>query len=207
MLHTQHTLHLLVAETSRQVDSPVAEPEEQPLRLFVATVYPRIAQTRIHLVQVVEGCPRAVIHTEVALLEVRPYTLAVRHTAYITLTPLRMVPCIRIGTLLQFTDHIFHPLAALLAARSSIHRHRGEVVTTHMAVQSVPVGIGLGSRFQSCFLAVGCQQPVAVILQQSAYVQVVGLLQRTVQQGYIAKGKLVAVQLILCISCHNHSRQ
>ena len=91
MLHTQHTLHLLVAETSRQVDSPVAEAEEQPLRIFVSAIHPCIAQARIHLVQVVERCPRTVIHSEVASLEVRPYTIAIRHTAHITLTPLRMI--------------------------------------------------------------------------------------------------------------------
>ena len=49
VLVAQHSLHLLVAETCRQVDGPIAESEEELLRLLVATIEPRIAQACVHL--------------------------------------------------------------------------------------------------------------------------------------------------------------
>ena len=69
MLVAQHLLHLSIAETCREVDGPVAETEEQPAGLFVAAVEPCVAQSRVHLMKIVEWCPRAEVHSEVALLE------------------------------------------------------------------------------------------------------------------------------------------
>ena len=68
-----------------------------------------------------------------------------------------------------------------------------------MTVQSVPVRVGLGLRFQSCLLAVGSQQSVAVVLQQGLDVQVARFLQRTVQQVYVVEGELISIELFLCL--------
>ena len=87
-----------------------------------------------------------------------------------------MVLDVGIGTELQFTDHVLHAAATLLIARGGIHSHRRQVVTTHVAVEPVPVGIGLGSWFQPRLLAVGRQQTVNIVLQQRLNVQVARFL-------------------------------
>ena len=157
--------------------------------------------------QVIKRCPRTEIHPEVALFKGAPDALAVWHAADITLAPLRVVLGVGIGTELQLADHILHALAALVIARSGIDGHCRQIVTAHMAVQSVPVGIGLCPRLQARLLAIGCQQTVAVVLQQRPYVQVTRPLQRTVQQGYIAEGKFVGIQLVLCVASYHSTGQ
>ena len=57
VLVTQHLFHLGIRETCREVDGPVAEAEEQGLRLFIATIQPRIAQARVHLMKIIERRP------------------------------------------------------------------------------------------------------------------------------------------------------
>ena len=181
VLVAQHLLHLRITKTSRQVDGPVTETQEERLCLFVTTVEPSIAQARVHLMKIIERRPRTEVHPEVTLLESAPDTLTIGHTAHIALAPLRVVLRIGIGTELQLANHVLHTLAALLIARGSIDGHCRQIVSSHVSVQPVPVGIGLGPRFQSCLLAVRSQQPVTVILQQRLYVQVTGFLQRPIQ--------------------------
>ena len=115
--------------------------------------------------QIVKRCPRAVINAEIAILETTPDLGAVGHTAHIADTPFGMVFLIRLGTLRNLTDHILHAAATFLISRGSIDSHRREIVATHVSVQSIPVRVGLGFGFQTCLLAIGCQQTVTVILQ------------------------------------------
>ena len=207
VLIAQHLFHLGVAEVGRQVDGPVAEAQEECLGLFVATVEPRIAQACVHLMKIIERCPGAEIHPEVALLEGTPDALAIGHATHVALAPLRVVLRIGIGTALQLTDHILHPLTTRLAACGGIEGHRRQIVTSHVSVQTVPVGIGFGLRRQSGLFVIGCQQTVAVVLQQRLDIQVARLLQRTVRQDHIAEGELVGIQLVLCVASHRDDGQ
>ena len=204
VLVAQHALHLFVAKTCRQVDGPVTEAEKELLRLLVAAIEPCVAQTCVHLMQIIERCPRTEIHAEVALLEVAPDALAIGHASHIALAPCRVVLHVGISTNLQLADHVFHASAAFVVTRGSVDGHSRQVVTPHMAVQPVPVGIGLGLRRQACLLIIRCQQAVAVVLQQRLDVQVACLLQRTVQQGYIAERKLLGIQFVLCVATHHY---
>ena len=116
-----------------------------------------------------------------------------------------MVFVVGIGTLLQFAYHVFHALAAFIAARGGIDGHGRQVVASHVSVESVPVGIGLRLRLQSGLFAVGSQQTVTVVFQQGLDVQVACMFQRTVKQGDIAQRELVGIQFVLCPSrCGNH---
>ena len=114
---------------------------------------------------------------------------------------------IGIGTALQLADPIFQAFLTLLAACSGIDSHRRQIVSTDVTVQSVPVRIRLTLRRQSGLLQVWCQQTVVVVLQQYANIQVTGLLQRSVQQCYITKWKLIAVELVLCFGSHTDSQK
>ena len=69
MLHTEHILHLLVGELGCDVDSPVAEAEEELLCILVAALEPCVAQTGIHLMDLVERNPCGVESAEIAFLE------------------------------------------------------------------------------------------------------------------------------------------
>ena len=215
VLIAQHAFHLLVAEACRQVDGPVAEAQEEVLSLLVATVCPCVTQACKHLMQIIERGPRTGIHTEVTFLEVAPDALAVRHAAHVAPAPLRVVLHVGIRTELQLADHILHALSALLITHGGVHRHRRQIVATHMSVQPVPVGIGLRLGFQTGLLAIGSQQPVTVILQQRPHVQVACLLERTVEQGDITQPELIVIDTqmrhlvadrLLCVACqHNGS--
>ena len=207
VLVAHHLLHLGIGEAGRQVDGPVAEAQEQVLGLLVAAVQPRVTQARVHLVQVVERGPGAGIHAEIALLEPAPDVFAVGHAAHVALAPFRVVLHVGIGAFLQLGEHVLHPAAALLIARRGVHRHRGQVVTAHMAVQAVPVGIGLLPGLQPGLDSVGSQQPVAVILQQGPDVEVPGALQGAVQQFHIPEGELVGIQPILGKAGHGPCRR
>ena len=118
-----------------------------------------------------------------------------------------MVLHVGIGTGLQFADHILHALATFRIACSGIHSHRRQIMTTHMAIESVPVRIGLFLRSQTCLLEIRCQQTVAVVLQQRLDVQVAGLLQRTVEQGDITNGKLIGIEPILGLDAAHSQKQ
>ena len=118
-----------------------------------------------------------------------------------------MVLDVGIGTFLQFGEHILHPAAALFIARRGVHRHRGQVVTAHVAVQAVPVGIGLLPGLQSGLDPVGGQEPVAVVLQQGPDVEVPGLLQGAVEEFHIAQGELVGIQPVLGLAGHGPRRR
>ena len=141
MLRVEHALHLLVGEAGGDVDGPVAEPEEQFLGLLVAAVDVGVAQSGIHLVQVVESDPCAGVGTEVAFPEGAPYLVAVGHSAHVAPSPFRMVARVGIGAGLQLANHVFHPLLALLASGAGVEGQGGEVVSSHMSVESVPVGV------------------------------------------------------------------
>ena len=69
VLISQHTFHLFVAQFRRDIDSPVAELQEELTGILVAAVEPCVAQSCIHLVKVVEWSPRAEILCEVARAE------------------------------------------------------------------------------------------------------------------------------------------
>ena len=87
MLRVECLFHLLVCESCRQVDGPVTEAEEELLGLFIATIDPGIAKAGIHLMYIIKRYPRAKVSLEVALLERRPYTVAIGHTTDVTLAP------------------------------------------------------------------------------------------------------------------------
>ena len=183
----KRALHLLVSESSRQVNGPVAETEEELLGLFIAAIHPSITQTGIHLVYIIKRYPRATIGTKVTFFIGRPDTVTTRYTAYIALTPFWMVLSVGIGTCLQFTDKIFHSLSASFIAHRRIDGHRREIMATYMTVKTIPVGIAFRFWSQSCFLEIRSQQTVAVVLQQCLDVQVTSFFQGTFEQGYITK--------------------
>ena len=87
-----------------------------------------------------------------------------------------MVLGIGIGTGLQLADPVFHALLAFLAARSGVHGQGGQIVATHMTVQSCPVRIQLALRGEAGLLEERSQQTVVVVLQQHPDVQVAGFL-------------------------------
>ena len=182
----ERAFHLIISEAGRQVDGPVAEAQEELFGLFVAAIHPGIAQTGIHLMDIIKRNPCTTIGAEVTLFVGRPDTVAARNTAHIALSPLGMVAGIGIGTSLQLADEIFHPLLAGLIAHSRIDGHRREIMAAHMSVETIPVGIALRLRGQTCLLEIGSQQAVAVVLQQRLDVQVAGLFQWAVEQGDIA---------------------
>ena len=207
VLVAHHLLHLGVGEAGREVDGPVAEAQEQFFRLLVAAVQPRVAQARVHLVQVVERGPGAGIHAEIALLELAPDVFAVGHAAHVALAPVGVVLDVGVGAFLQLGEHVLHPAAALFVARRGVHRHRGQVVAAHVAVQAVPVGIGLLPGLQPRLDPVGSQKPVAVILQQGLDVEVPGLLEGAVQQFYITQRELVGIETVLSKAGHGPRRR
>ena len=131
--------------------------------------------------QVIERCPRTEVDTEVALFERAPDALTIGHAAYVALSPFWVVLGVGIGTELQLANHILHAPTALLIARSGILGHCRQIVTTHVSVEPVPVGIGFGTRLQSCLFTVGSQQAVAIVLQQRLDIQVACMFQRTVE--------------------------
>ena len=58
MFCVEGALYLFVSQSAGQVDSPVAEAEEQLLSLLVTAIYPAVAQSGIHLVQIIVRYPR-----------------------------------------------------------------------------------------------------------------------------------------------------
>ena len=76
-----------------------------------------------------------------------------------------------------------------------------------MAVQAVPVGIGLLPGLQSGLDPVGGQEPVAVVLQQGLDVEVPGPLQGTVQQFHVTEGELVGIETVLGEAGHGPRRR
>ena len=141
MLCVECALHLGISKSCSQVDSPVAEAQEELLGLFVATVNPGITQSGIHLVYIIKRYPCAIVRAEVSFLEVSPNTVAARHTTHIAFSPFRMVLGIGIGTSLQLADKVLHTLLALFVASSSVDSHRCKIVSAYMSVKSVPVGV------------------------------------------------------------------
>ena len=83
-----------------------------------------------------------------------------------------MVLVVGVGTFSHFVDDIFHAFAAFLVARGCVERHGGEVVSAHVSVETVPVGIGLGFGGESRLFAERCHEPVAVVLQEGFDVEV-----------------------------------
>ena len=208
VLGMQDTLHLVIRKSCRQIDGPVTETEEELFGFFVTAIDPSITKTGIHLMDIIKRYPRAIVSPEVALFKGRPDTVTSRHTAYITLAPLRMVLRVGFGTGLQFADEIVHPLLALCIACGSIDGHRRQIVTTNMTVKTIPVRIRLPFGGKTCLLEVRCQQSVAVILQQCLDIQVAGLLQRTVEQRHVTKWKFVSIEPVLrCSSAHGEQQR
>ena len=80
-------------------------------------------------------------------------------------------------------------------------------MAAHVAVQAVPVGIGLLPGLEPGLDPVGSQEPVAVILQQGLDVEVPGLLERAVQQFHIPEGELVGIQPVLGEAGHGPRRR
>ena len=69
VLISEHTFHLFVTQLGSDIHSPVAELQEELSRILVATIEPCVAQSGIHLVEIIERCPRTEIFSEVALAE------------------------------------------------------------------------------------------------------------------------------------------
>ena len=119
-----------------------------------------------------------------------------------------MILGIGIGTFLQFGNHIFHALAAVLVALSGIDGEGSEVVAADVAVKSVPVRIRLGLRLESGLLAVRGEQSVGVILEKRLDVEVAGMFQHAVEQCYVTQIELVVVEFLLSLhGCGKHHWQ
>ena len=116
MFHSKQLFKLFVADISSYVYEPVTATEEQLLGVFVAAIQPCVTQSCFYLVKVVERHPSAIEDAEVALLEVCPHGIAVRHTAYIAFAPFRVILFSCFCALLQFLNHIQHALFTLLVA-------------------------------------------------------------------------------------------
>ena len=95
---------------------------------------------------IIKRYPRAIVSTEVTLLEITPDTIAARHTAHVAFAPSRVVLGIGISTGLQFADKIVHPFLALHITSSRIDGHRRQIVSANMSVQTIPVRIRLALR-------------------------------------------------------------
>ena len=146
VLSIQHSLHLSISQAGSQVDSPITKAQEELFGLLIAAISPCVAQSCIHLVYIIERYPCAIVSTKVALLKVAPHTIAAWHTTYIAFSPGRVILGICIGTSLQFADPVFHTLAALFITSSGIDSHSCKIVSAHVSVKSVPVGIRLTLR-------------------------------------------------------------
>ena len=114
--------------------------------------------------QIIERCPRTEVHAEIAFLKSAPNAVAIGHAAHIALAPFGVIHLVGVGTELQFAQHVQHPHAALHVARSGINSHGCQVVAAHVAIESVPVGIGLCPGRQPCLFQIGSQQTVHVVL-------------------------------------------
>ena len=155
-----------ISKSCCQVDGPVTEAKEEFLGLFVAGIHPGIAQTCIHLMDIVVRYPCTIIGAEITFLIVRPDAVTAWYTAYIAFTPLRVILGVSIGTCLQFADHIFHQFAALFTACCGIDGHGCQVMSTYVSVKSVPVRERWLLRGESGLLEERGQQAVNIILQQ-----------------------------------------
>ena len=118
-----------------------------------------------------------------------------------------MVLGVGISTGLQLADPVFHAILALFAACSGIHGQGGQIVATHMTVQSCPVRIQLALRGEAGLLQERGQQAVVVVLQQYLDVQVARMSQRTVCQRDITKWELVGIEPILCLTAYSTQQQ
>ena len=98
---------------------------------------------------------------------------------------------------LEFGYHIFHALAAFLIACGCIDGKSRQIMSAHMSVQSIPVGIRRFTRLQASLLAIRGQHAVAIIFQEHLHVQVAGMLQWSVKKGDVAQRELILIKFIL----------
>ena len=77
-----------------------------------------------------------------------------------------------------------------------------------MAVQAGPVGIILSLLGQSGLGPERSQQTVDVILQEHFDVKVAGVLERAVEQFYVAYREFIVIQTVLCghLEAQRHQR-
>ena len=197
MLVAQHFLHLFIIQITRNVHCPIAELQKQILRLFISAIEPCITKTCIHLMNVIERCPCPEVRSEISFTESRPHLGTIRNTTDIVMAPGFRALIVGIKYQLEFGYHIFHALTAFLIACGSINGKGRQIMSAHMSVQSIPVGIRRFARLQASFLAIRGQHAVAIIFQEHLNVQVASMLQRSVQKGDVAQRELILIKFIL----------
>ena len=197
MLVAEHFLHLFIAQITCYVHCPIAELQKQILCLFISAIEPCITKTCIHLMNVIERCPCSEVRSEISFTESCPHLGTIRNTTDIVMAPGFMALIVGIKHQLEFGYHIFHALAALLIACGRIDGKGRQIMSAHMSVQSIPVGIRRFARLQACLLAIRGQHTVAIIFQEHLHVQVASMLQWSVQKGDVAQRELILIKFIL----------
>ena len=180
MLVAEHFLHLFVVQITRNVHSPIAELQKEILCLFIAAIEPCITKTCIHLMNIIERCPCSKVRSEISFTESRPHLGTIRNTTYIVMAPGFRTLIVGIKHQLEFGYHIFHALAAFLIACGRIDGKSRQIMSAHMSVQSIPVGIRRFARLQASLLAIRSQHTVTIIFQKHLHIQVAGMLQWSV---------------------------
>ena len=181
----------------RYVHSPIAELQKQILCLFISTIEPCITKSCIHLMNVIERCPCSEVRSEISFTESRPHLGTIRNTTDIVMAPGVMALIVGIKHQLEFGYHIFHALAAFLIACGCIDGKSRQIMSAHMSVLSIPVGIRRFTRLQASLLAIRGQHAVAIIFQEYLHVQVASMLQWSVKKGDVAQRELILIKFIL----------
>ena len=146
---------------------------------------------------VIERCPCSKVRSEIALTESCPHLGTIRNTTYIVMTPGFRTLIVSIKHQLEFGYHIFHALAAFLIACGCIDGKSRQIMSAHMSVQSIPVGIRRFARLQASLLAIRGQHAVAIIFQEHLHVQVASMLQWSIKKGDVAQRELILIKFIL----------
>ena len=197
MLVAEHFLHLFIAQITCYVHCPIAELQKQILCLFISAIEPCITKTCIHFMNVIERCPCSEVRSEIAFTESCPHLGTIRNTTYIIMAPGFRTLIVGIKHQLEFGYHIFHALAAFLIACGRINGKSRQIMSAHMSVQAIPVGIRRFARLQASLLAIRGQHAVAIIFQEHLHVQVAGMLQWSVQKGDVTQRELILIKFIL----------
>ena len=158
----EHPLHLPVIELRGDADRPVAESDENVLRVRDARKFVRIAQTRHRLVDVVPRHPVLEDDPDIPGSNRRPDFLALRHAVAAPVAVRGLAP-------LELGNRIREPLAehavGILTRRDEI-REGAQVMTEGVAVKSaaLPVAVRLRLRGKSRLAQERHQQTVDVKL-------------------------------------------
>ena len=168
IFRAEHLLHLAVRKTRRDLDAPIAEPDQQGAGLLPARDQPRVPQPGVGLVEVVPRHPLRAHRTDVAGGDFLPQRATAGHPADVA---------VAIGFLaaFEFRQHKVEPAAEFagrVVAGGDHGGQRREVVARGVAVQpaALPVAVRGFPQLEAGLAQERRQQTVGIQLQQVAAV-------------------------------------